>query len=289
MNWGTTTVRWHRRVPRARRSSPVPGRVYQKPVYRNDVICRLYWIYVWDPRTNYTTITLGYIGETSRGDPLVRFGEHVGDGTANEPGQPWADTIPERDPQLALAKGYFMVSEQVFPNKEAAWAAEEATTVKYRPLYPYEYNQNNPDRITIPDARAARAERDERNGVPLEQRWATLFAEYQRRRGAEVDAGRGRLFTLDPRRWSAAWRRRSGWSAGWAGPTVGLWGLAARYAPIVSTLRLGGLAAALVALALLWWTRRRGGPWRRAGNQLARLALIVAMGWLLWPAVFGPR
>lgn len=115
--------------------------------------CALYYIYVLDPRTNYTTITLGYVGETGR-RPFTRFLEHLYD-------QPFGDTIvgmPEVDPR-------------VFPDKVAVLAAERATVERLRPLYNYEWNLDNPHRIPVYEARCQRAERDAARGRPSNERW----------------------------------------------------------------------------------------------------------------------
>lgn len=105
--------------------------------------CRLYRIYVWDPRTDYTTQTLGYIGETLR-LPFTRWLEHVYE-------QPWADTI------AAL-----VVDEQVFPSKGAVLAAEEAAVRAERPLFNIEFNMGNPDRIKPWEAKEQALERQRR-------------------------------------------------------------------------------------------------------------------------------
>lgn len=105
--------------------------------------CRLYRIYVWDPRTDYTTQTLGYVGETLR-LPFTRWLEHVYE-------QPWADTI------AAL-----VVDEQVFPSKGAVLAAEEATVRAERPLFNVEFNMGNPDRVKPWEAKEQALDRQRR-------------------------------------------------------------------------------------------------------------------------------
>ena len=110
--------------------------------------CSLYRIMVLDPRTNYTTITLGYIGETGR-MPFTRFIEHLYE-------QPFGDTIV----------GHPQVDLRVFAGKDAVVAAEEAAVKAERPLYNYEFNLDNPDRITIPQAIEQRRRREAAKGNP---------------------------------------------------------------------------------------------------------------------------
>jgi hypothetical protein len=103
--------------------------------------CALYEIYVLDPRTNYTTITRGYIGETAR-EPFVRFLEHLYE-------KDFADTIVG-PPRVVAA----------FNSKAEVLAAEEAAVRTKRPLYNIEYNMDNPQRIPPWTAREQRAARD---------------------------------------------------------------------------------------------------------------------------------
>jgi len=110
--------------------------------------CRLYRIYVLDPRTGYTTVCLGYIGETGR-LTFARFLEHSY-GSDDTPGKEWADTIvgpPVEDPR-------------VFASKAEVLAAEEAAVRAELPLYNGEYNGDNPHRIPPWDQQAQRAARD---------------------------------------------------------------------------------------------------------------------------------
>lgn len=104
--------------------------------------CALYRIYVLDPRTNYTTVCLGYIGETAR-EPFVRFLEHLYE-------QPFGDTIV----------GFPQVDPRVFAGKDEVLEAERLAVEAERPLYNYEWNLDNPDRIEIWRTRQQRAERD---------------------------------------------------------------------------------------------------------------------------------
>lgn len=271
----------------------VPGQVYRKTVYRDDLECRLYWVYVLDPRDGFQSVTLGYIGETSRSDlsdpygprhPLIRFQEHAG--LLKPPGQPWSDTLPELDPVLAMRTGLFRVSEEVYPDKAAAYVAEEAAVRHYRPLYNHEYNQGNPGRITILEARAQRAARDHHADLPLEQTWAYLhdLAELRKHEPATVAAGAGLRGW-----WAMLWRsprnqQRFGMLLLWLLPTLIGWWLADRYTPVVGVWRLGGVVGAVVALVLLW-ASNRGRRRRRFRVRATRWALSLFALWLLvWPA-----
>lgn len=104
--------------------------------------CALYRIYVLDPRTNYRTVCLGYIGETAR-EPFVRFLEHLYE-------RPFGDTIV----------GFPQVDPRVFAGKDEVLEAERLAVEAERPLYNYEWNLENPERIEIWRAREQRAERD---------------------------------------------------------------------------------------------------------------------------------
>jgi hypothetical protein len=111
--------------------------------------CRLYRFTVWNPHDGYRTKAKGYIGETWR-LPLARVVEHVRD-------QPWADTICG-----------FEVDDRVWPSKDSVLAAEEAAVLAELPIYNYEYNLANPDRVPIPEAVRQRWARDDAAGRP---RW----------------------------------------------------------------------------------------------------------------------
>lgn len=126
--------------------------------------CRLYRIYGWDPRTNYTTKTLIYIGETVQ-EAIDRILQHFAR-------QPWADTIT----------GY-EVDDQVYCGKDAVVAAEKLAVETERPLYNDEWNRGNPDRISLDDAKSQRWARDDAKRVP---RWQPPAARTMYRRGQEV-------------------------------------------------------------------------------------------------------
>lgn len=273
----------------------IPRQTYEKTVYRDDLECRLYWVYVLDPRDGFQSVTLGYIGETSRADlsdpygprhPLIRFQEHAG--ILKPPGQPWSDTIPELDPVLAMRRGLFVVGDEVYPDKAAAYVAEQAAIRWHRPLYNDEYNRNNPDRITIYEARGQRAARDARAGLPLEQTWAHQhdLAELAKLQEPAAVLSAAGLYGW----WGRLWRsprnqQRLGMLLLWLVPTLVLWWLADRYAPVVSVWRLGGVVGAAVALGLLWAVNRRRRR-RRLVVRAARWSLTLFGLWLLvWPAL----
>jgi hypothetical protein len=115
--------------------------------------CALYRIMVLDPRTNYTTVTLGYIGETGR-MPFTRFVEHLYD-------QPFGDTIV----------GHPHVDPRAFAGKAQVLAAEEAAVRAEKPLYNIEYQKGAPHQIPQWTAREQRAERDRRRGT-VTPNWA---------------------------------------------------------------------------------------------------------------------
>lgn len=266
-----TAARWRRRE---QPSPAAPWLPYEQrvlaPSAHAPLECRLYLVMVLDPRTNYQTVTLGYVGETSRWDPEIRLREHTGE--LDPPGQPWGDTIVE-----------FVLLPGVYGCKADVWAAEDAEVQRRRPLYNGEYNTGNPQRIWPEQARAQRAARDaarlEQGEITPEQTWQHRWEAKQAARAA-----------TPRRRWLTARQRRQLRQAGlwlllWTAPTLFFWWLAARYTPVVSTPRLGALAGVAVAFVLVRWSYPRRGTWRRAGNQLVRIALAAAAVWLVSPAV----
>lgn len=175
--------------------------------------CRLYRFYVWDPRTNYTTKTLGYIGETVR-QPIARLLEHLND-------QPWADTIVGWE-----------VDDRVFAGKDAVLAAEADAIRRERPLFNYRENLDNPHRVEIRWAERQRWARDDADGRP---RWVkpqprdrTMAVPVQRFRSpAPVDVAPAVGWL--PSRW-APWQQKVAlWAAGWGGPFVLFWGFLDRH------------------------------------------------------------
>jgi hypothetical protein len=196
--------------------------------------CALYYIWVLDPRTNFTTVCLGYVGETAR-EPFVRFLEHLYD-------QPFGDTIvgkPEVDPRR-------------FAGKDEVWAAEKEAVERLRPLYNYEYNLDNPDRIPIPEARRQREARDRAKGVEPPT-WDRPVAEVSRRRSYGWLASRpaGLVYL---------------WLALAAG---GCWASVHWAALAVADGAKVGVVGASFPFAVWWWRRLR--RWfRRAGRRSRR-------------------
>jgi hypothetical protein len=316
---GERVVRWRRREQPDRRALAGLTRwpdepyafPYEKPANsREPWPCRLYLIYVWDPRTNYQTITLGYLGETGHADPAVRFGEHLED-------KPWADTVAafiaagpagpvgaEGPAGIVLDPAVVAMLNTVYACKADVYVAEEALTRRLRPLYPVEYNLDNPDRIEPWQALAQRAARDAARGIPLEQSWVVLYRQRHPEppsgSGAGVRGWTGRVQWKMPRiRLGRAGWLRVGWGTVWAILTAVLWLLAWKYVPILSGWRLPGVAGAAAGAVLArirQGRRRRGrgrarGRWqgRQLGWLAVRVALVVAcaamvagpvMGWL---------
>lgn len=114
--------------------------------------CRLYRFYGWDPRTNYTTKVLIYIGETVR-EPFERLMEHIDE-------QPWRDTITSWE-----------VDDRVYAGKAEVLAAEAAAIRRERPLYNVRENMGNPCRVKPWEAEAQRHRRDDVAGKP---RWVKV-------------------------------------------------------------------------------------------------------------------
>lgn len=198
--------------------------------------CRLYRFYVWDPRTNYTTKTLGYIGETVR-QPLARLLEHLND-------QPWSDTIVGWE-----------VDDRVFAGKDAVLAAEAGAIRAEKPLYNIRGNMDNGRRIPPWTAKAQRLARDQAKGrqpwSPPQQR-ETVAASVGMRTPVRAE---GRWL---PSQW-APWQQKTAlWVAGWAGPFAVFWGLLDRHG---TPDRWDAGWAAVLATALLGYGLRL--PYRR--------------------------
>lgn len=272
--WSTGRVAARRLVSQpvaARRGWPGRASGWEPDPYL-PLPCRLYLIMVLDPRTNFTTWTVGYIGETSRRDVRIRFAEHVRD-------KPWSDTLPERDPDRALAAGVLVIGAAVYACKADAWVAEEAAIIRHRPLYNDEYNRDNPDRIPIYTARAARIERDRVAGVPAARSWAT---EHERRRRGDRPVVLTRwVRQVLVRRRSRRVNRRIVTGVVWAVVTLLLWVLTARYVPVLSVVRAGAVTAAGAGVGVLWWRRPRSG-WTLAGNRVLRWLIVAAAGVVVW-------
>jgi hypothetical protein len=191
--------------------------------------CALYRIYVLDPRTNYTTTCLGYIGETAR-EPFIRFMEHLYD-------QPFGDTIvgkPQVDPRAFAGKG-------------AVLTAERAAVEAERPLYNYEWNQGNPDRIPIPVARRQREERDRARGVPSPT-WGP---------SCRPSAASGRQRGGRPRSYRWLRSRPALLAYLWLVLAVGLWLTAGHRAHGLAGAKFGAVGASLLFVAGWVVTPRR--------------------------------
>ncbi|HEU5110595.1 MAG TPA: hypothetical protein VFT95_18805 [Micromonosporaceae bacterium] len=221
------------------------GRPYLTTAHRP---CSLYRIYVLDPRTNYKTITLGYVGETAR-MPFTRFIEHLYE-------QPWGDTIvghPEVDPRR-------------FAGKDAVLAAEKAAVEAERPLYNYEFNLNNPDRIPIPEAIRQRRQREAARGNPNWQPGGKAS-------GADTPAVKPAAAPSRLARW---WARRRWWVVGlatvWLVLFVGGIGLARRVLEGMNAV-YGGAGLATAPFVLVQgeiWRRRVERWWRNLGRPKRR-------------------
>jgi hypothetical protein len=261
---------------------------------------RLYFVIAFDPRTVVPTLTLVYIGITSRWNPVRRFEEHVEQ-------QPWADTIPLHDPVLVVAARLFILAPDTYCCELHAREAERDAILANRPLYNYEHNLGNPERITIPEQRTARAARDQARRLPYEDTWAAQFAARQaaREAGRLLAAGaaqapvpgerwwtragrrlRQTLRQVRAHRWSRAEKAALGYSLFWLVASVGGWYALARWLPVATTWRLGGVSGAIVGMVVLWRTapskRRKRMRMRRAAHHAGVLALFGVLALLLF-------
>jgi hypothetical protein len=199
--------------------------------------CRLYRFYGWDPRTNYTTKTLVYLGETLQ-EAFDRLLQNVGR-------QPWADTITSWE-----------VDDRVFADKEAVVRAEKAAVEDEKPLYNDEWNRGNDQRVSLEDAKLQRWARDDARGVP---RWRPKSSRTMYRQGQEVPVpatpgsrAYGQVPSRPARRSPVRqkrpplkpWQKRTiGWGSAWLVSTLVLW--------LLDLLRwhLGGWVQALIGSA----------------------------------------
>ena len=209
--------------------------------------CALYRFWVRHPVTGDRV--LGYIGETAR-MPFQRLMEHIYS-------QPWADTIV-----------CWEVDPATYVGKAAVLAAEEAAIRAEMPLYNYEFNLENPNRVEVwravkqrqarepgwvPPPKGGRVPRQRRTSVPPRRR-----------------VSRSRL---------ARWRDRRRW---WA------FGLAVLQ---LALLWLAFFAAALRGSWMLWGDVR---PWPAAAAASAPfVAVWVAAGYVRvrawWRRVTRPK
>lgn len=187
--------------------------------------CALYRFWVRHPVTGLRV--LGYIGETAR-LPFQRLMEHVYD-------QPWSDTIIGWE-----------VDPITYTGKPAVLAAEKAAIERERPLYNYEFNLSNPNRIEIWRARQQRQAREPGWQPPVK---GTRVPRPRPTPAATSVAG-GWVWEWTPQRvtvalWSVAWLVVAvvvGWQAA-SGPVATGWdGLA--YGVGVATTTVGLLIPA---------------------------------------------
>ncbi len=197
--------------------------------------CALYRFWVRHPTTGARV--LGYIGETAQ-MPFERLMQHIQT-------QPWADTILGWE-----------VDDAVYAGKDAVLAAERAAVEAERPLFNYEWNLANPDRVEIWRAKEQRAERDRARGVrPAVRVNPVRPATPARRSPAEV------VLTS---RWT--W-----WTAAYLSTVAVSWWLLAKADVVVPQVVLSGrwhlgLALALPAAVVLagwWWWATTGRRWWR--------------------------
>jgi hypothetical protein len=249
------------------------------------LLCRPYWIFAWDPRTDYTTVCLAYVGETSyqdhayEGEGIVkRHAEHMTD-------KPWADTVEYPDGREALANGWLVYDPTyVYTNKTAVWDAEKSIVERDKPLYNVEWNRHRsyPGRIEPWRALQQRHARDRLAGRPL---WVD-----PKRKSMVVPptwlAGAAETIrsTISPRWNQLSLRRRVFLRvAGWTVATALLWLAVAKVLPGLTgaypSWRMPSMLGALVAQLLLYATRppRTGPRWIRVRNGAGQLVMVVVL------------
>lgn len=210
--------------------------------------CRLYRFYGWDPRTNYTTKTLIYIGETGR-QPLERLLEHIYD-------KPWADTITSWE-----------VDDRVFAGKRQVLEAEAAAIRAERPLYNMRGNEDNEDRIIPPVAIRQRRARDAERG---RARWT--HPDDRNRSDLSTSLMPDRRISV-PRKWTALQVKACLWSMSWLAIAVSIWGFLDRNGLFESWRQrvLCGLVCA--PFLIVWSVLRRPDTvamWRRRLKRIRR-------------------
>lgn len=212
--------------------------------------CRRYRFYGWDPRTDYSTKTLIYIGETGRW-PFERLMEHVAD-------QPWADTIT-----------LWEVDDAIYPGKVAVVEAERQAIEDELPLYNYEFNLGNPHRVEIWRAKEQRWARDDAASRP---RWRPPVRQARERASGSSTAPRPAPVRRSPvrkpvRRWKPWQRRALGWFTTWAGLVVACWIAALAY-HLGGWQQTGSVSAAVWAVLFGWIMC--GCPWPAGSSRRAR-------------------
>lgn len=206
--------------------------------------CSLYRFWVRHPLTGQ--VVLGYIGETGR-QPFERLLEHLAT-------QPWFDTVVRWE-----------VDERVFYGKAAVEAAEAAAIRAELPLYNYEYNLDNPQRIEIWRAKEQRWARDAQRG---RRAWApaanSVAAAPARPRGKPA---------VKAKPWSSRRKHLTGVGVAWLASMILGWTLRAYYAELTEQWWWGIPAAALTVTVWVWsgcpvTKRGRREAWRRVKKRM---------------------
>jgi hypothetical protein len=220
--------------------------------------CRLYRFYGWDPRTNYTTKTLIYIGETVR-EPFDRLMEHVAR-------KPWADTVTSWE-----------VDDRVFAGKADVLAAEKAAVEAEKPLYNDEWNRGNRRRVDLSDQERQRWARDAAAGKPP---WRASQRKPMYRHGRVADAVAYQSTHLMPdrrvsatRRWSPLQVKVGLWSTAWTLIAVTVLAGLGHYG-MFETWKQRAICGLTAAPLLLLWSLRRPKDtwplWRRRLRKVRR-------------------
>jgi hypothetical protein len=233
--------------------------------------CRLYRFYGWDPRTNYTTKTLIYIGETVR-EPFDRLMEHVGR-------KPWADTITSWE-----------VDDRVFAGKDQVLAAEQAAVEAEKPLYNDEWNHGNSDRVELSDQERQRWARDTAAGKTP---WRRPQRRPMYRQGLAVDAPGTHQSTpivpnrrvSVPRKWTAVQVNPVIGSCTWVLIAVATWGALDSWG-VFAVWEHRVICGLVASPLLLLWTLQREldsvALWKRRMRKACSSVGKVAKGVVKW-------
>jgi hypothetical protein len=228
----------------------------------------VYGANILDPDTR--EVRVDYVGQTVQ-TLAARERQHRGqDPATGNVEQPWSDLIV----------GALFVIEEGWWTAAELDAREEFHIRRVLPRYNYTHNQDNPDRIPIPEARRQREARDAARGLPSPQ-W-----------------DRPARQTRAPRRAVAGgWPRWRRWAVGlattWLALSIACWVLACtRFdAPVLGGLEVGtvGASAVMAGGGVGWWRYRQARPrTRRKVWALAAVVVLLGVLWLLLPAM-GPR
>lgn len=225
---------------------------WRAPVLRRAGV--VYGIPTYHPDTG--DIVVGYVGRTFQ-TLAAREQQH-------RDTQPWSDTIVgDLGAAYVIETGMFTVDE-----------IEQREAVHMRrllPLYPYEFNLDNPHRIPIFEARGQRARRDAARGV--RSQWSAPAVPQQRRRVSRLrpaPATTPAVSSAD----AARWQRLTWWAYGWVALTTAL--------VAVLVLGLGVAAGNAVELGvagstLLLGMGKLASLSRRKRARLKRLAVRTAV------------